>query len=481
MKNGMKMGVVFGTILMLVFVAYTALALNLGMSQTRETESVVTTIMPENNLGLLEAELAFESEGVSEAALSSASSVKEVIPWWVDIVNAEPVDIPNEGEGVNIAVLDTGLVGLWKNYLPTGNILTQYGKGFTNDITWDSSTGDFEIGPLRDNRGYITYQWGNGHGTAVTGMITGYYLQAFDGLVYVRGVAPKAKIIPVLVEDCWLVNCPDSSYPGCHGGKVLFTEPGTEALACAAGIKYAADLSEKLDGPMVISMSLGYWDHIEELEEAVNYAIEKGCIITVCAMNEGYSGMGYPAAFPQVISCAAGGWTEIWYGNPYYLFWRGDYKDVPEKLNTVDYLGNNQQIYLAGFSSRPNKALGQKAQDLDVTAPGHYVLAPYKNTAYWTGSYWAWPMPSYYWLHGTSFACPITAGIAAIVLSEYPDVEQAEMEKVLKTAAHGLPLSCDGASVYYGNWNYEWKGTDYGAGFIQADAAMKCADSFCKK
>jgi subtilisin family serine protease len=90
-------------------------------------------------------------------------------------------------------------------------------------------------------------------------------------------------------------------------------------------------------------------------------------------------------------------------------------------------------------------------------------------------------MPNYYWLHGTSFACPITAGIAAIVLSEYPDIEQAEMEKILKTAAHGMPLSCDGASVYYGYWNYKWKGTDYGAGFIQADAAIKCADVFCKK
>jgi hypothetical protein len=55
------------------------------------------------------------------------------------------------------------------------------------------------------------------------------------------------------------------------------------------------------------------------------------------------------------------------------------------------------------------------------------------------------------------------------------------MEKILKNAAHGLPLPADGAWVYdpwYGLYHFEWKGNDYGAGWLQADAALKSAAKF---
>jgi hypothetical protein len=35
-------------------------------------------------------------------------------------------------------------------------IKAEWGKGFTHDIWWDDTIGDFVIGPLRDDRGFIT-------------------------------------------------------------------------------------------------------------------------------------------------------------------------------------------------------------------------------------------------------------------------------------------------------------------------------------
>ena len=400
-------------------------------------------------------------------------------PFWVDMVNAELTS--NSGEDVYIAVLDTGLFGLWKNYLDPASIAQQYGAGFSHDIYWDDDIDDFAIGPVDNTRGFDTHQWGSGHGTHVTSTISGFYLPAFDGECFVRGVAPGAKVIPVLVLDTWLLDCPEPSYPGCYGGKVKWSG-GTDEMV-AYGIDYVTKLAqtELSDSRVIISMSLGGPAPSKMIKDAIDDAIDEGVIVVASAGNSGNNGMGWPGAYPEVISVAAGGWTEIWY--PSNLFWRDDYQDVPEKLNTKDYLGNNWQVYLTGFSSRPNKALGQKSTDLDVTAPGHYILGPYKGTAYWSTYYETWisPMPGYYWLGGTSMAAPHVSAIAALILEKHPNLGQAQMEKVLKTAANSLPIPANGALVYYGYWSYTWSGTDWGAGFILADRALAKAAVLYKK
>jgi len=129
---------------------------------------------------------------------------------------------------------------------------------------------------------------------------------------------------------------------------------GTDPMV-AYGIWYVADLAETLDGPVIISMSLGGPEPSPMIEAAIDYAISKGVVVVASAGNEGYAGMGWPGAYPQVISCAMAGWTEQWFVG----FW---YDDVPEELNTPDVWGNNWQIYLDEISSRPNKTLGQKSR-----------------------------------------------------------------------------------------------------------------------
>jgi subtilisin family serine protease len=366
------------------------------------------------------------------------------------LVNTENVDL--YGENVYVAVLDTGLLNFWPFFFSQANIATDLGKGFTHDVYWDDEVGDIMFGDLRDDRGFIT-ELASGHGTHVTSTIVGYNL---NDLYWVEGIAPKATIIPVLVLDGWLVDTPE--------GPVGLTG-GTDEMV-SAGITYVADLAETLDGPVVINMSLGGPTRSEMIESAVDYAIEKGVIVVASAGNTGIEGMGYPGGLSQIISAGAGGWAD--------MFIYGWQADVPEKLNKKDTMGNNWQIYLEEFSSRPNKDLDQKSQDLDVTAPGAWIVGPFKSAfANDTG---------YYYLSGTSMAAPHVSSTAALVLEKHPELKQSEVEKILEVAANATPLPASDAYVafpylpeppYY--YYCYWDGGDFGSGFLLADLAIKAA------
>jgi subtilisin family serine protease len=395
------------------------------------------------------AEFAHELDTASGAA---GEGLADPTPFWVDMVDADLY--PDGGEDIYVAVLDTGLLDIWPFFFPHADIATEYGIGFTHDIWWDDG---LVFGPLRDDRGFITKPFeGSGHGTHVTSTIVGYN---FNNLFLVGGVAPKATIIPVLCLDAWEVPSPE--------GPIRLTGGTYEMIA--AGINYVADLAEEEGIKIIINMSLGGPAPSPLIEDALDHAISNGVIVVASAGNEGYDGMGWPGAYDQVISAAAGGWTEQWLvRDPEVRWWLND---VTEELNTVDYWGNNWQTYLEDFSSRPNKDLGQKQFHLDVTAQGAAVVGPYK-------SYFA-TNTGYYYLWGTSMAAPHVAGIAATVLGEHPGLGQSDMEFALKVAASGLPLATDGSLLYdpwYGVYHFEWSGGEYGKGWLTADKAMFIAD-----
>lgn len=412
---------------------------------------------------LHKAEFAFGLEG--EGGVEAQDGAGET-PFWVDMVNAEYY--PEGGEGVYVAVLDTGLLEMWPDFFGHANIADEWGIGFTHDVYWDPVEEEIVWGPLRDDVGFITKPWeGSGHGTHVTSTVVGYRFKTATADFIVDGVAPKATIIPVLCMDAWYVEVPTWYDPD---GYVLYAG-GTDEMV-AAGINYVAELAESEGIKIVINMSLGGGVPSAMIEEAIDYAISKGVVVVASAGNDGYAGMDWPGAHPQVISAGAGGWTEQWIVKPPQTRWW--LNDVTEELNTEDYWGNNWQMYLEDFSSRPNMDLGQMSFDLDVTAPGASIVGPYKG--YFSTSI------GYYYLWGTSMAAPHVAGIASVVLGEYPHLNQYQMEFILKNAAQGLPLASDGAYVLdpWGFWYFEWFGTDYGAGWLTADRAMTRADIFTR-
>jgi len=452
---------------------------------------LVFTIVPMTESTTSIPNLKYSVEPIQEQFVEAADfttpsdSVGTYLPWDVDIVNGEYYT--NGGEGIYVAVIDTGLVWNWANFLPpTANIRTDLGKGWSYDVVWNPTINDFDFTP-NATRGFITKRYeGSGHGTHVASTIVGYQRSTIGVAPHiVQGVAPKATIIPLLGLDTWLVNCPDPTYPSCHAGKVLFR--GGDDWMLTSAIYYVASLAETNGWKIICTNSWGSSEPSPAIREAIDYAISKGVIFVFAAGNGGMAGMDWPGAYPEVISAAAGGWTMQMVGYPpsnppspyrWYL------SDVPEKLNTNDALGNNWQIFLTEFSSRPNIALGQTWKDLDVCAPGSYVVGPYKPEAAWSGTAWVNlnAPTAYYGLWGTSMATPHVAGVAAIVAQRYPYFNQADMEYVLKNAASMLPLASDTKVVndpFYGPY-FSWTDHDYGSGWLTVDYALFMAGVYTR-
>jgi hypothetical protein len=77
-------------------------------------------------------------------------------------------------------------------------------------------------------------------------------------------------------------------------------------------------------------------------------------------------------------------------------------------------------------------------------------------------------------------AAPHVSAISALVLQSCPALKQSGVESLLKNAAGGLPLpACDALVAFpfisEGYYSATWNGGEWGAGFIQANAALQKA------
>ena len=369
-----------------------------------------------------------ERKGSPVDTVPATNFANGISTWDMDAVNvtANPGfsgrAISYDGTGVYVAVLDTGLLDSWRQYLPEQRIATQYAMAFRG--------GGGETGNVSDPTNMWEHDQ-NSHGTHVVSTILGYNLLGTP----VNGVAPRATVIPV---------------------KVLGQNGSGWSSVIAHGIVYVANLKAgPLAGsPMVINMSLGGPTLDAAEQAAMDYAISKGVIIVAAAGNEGNDGMGYPGAYAPVISVAATGWTGQWLagpdGNP-NNWWNAD--DVAEPTKASDF-------YIADFSSR------QKAgQQLDVAAPGSWTVGPYQVNS---------GQLSYYYLSGTSMASPHVAGVVALMCQKKPSLTAAAAESILKSTAIKLPAGSRTVALPDGTTEVQSWGNDAsGSGMVTADAALK--------
>ncbi len=192
-----------------------------------------------------------------------------------------------------------------------------------------------------------------GHGTAVAGAATAIS----DNLTGVSGVSWQSPVVPLVVLN-------GSNYATYYD--------------MARAIIWAAD-----HGIKVINISLGGSSSSTTLQNAVNYAWGKGCLIFASAANANTSTKYYPAACNNVVSVAA--------------------TDKYDKK--------------ASFSNYGDW--------IDITAPGHYIYTT-KNG----GSY------GYY--SGTSFSSPISAGLAALIWSAHPELTNTAVQTIIEENSDDL-------------------------------------------
>ncbi len=185
------------------------------------------------------------------AATPSTSDTYVGYQWSLDQMNVAEAWAYGRGEGVVVAVVDSGV----RAGGPDGIANLLPGYDFYNN---DSD-------PTDDN----------GHGTFVAGEIA----QATDNGVGLAGTAPGVSILPV---------------------KVMSRQGYGDINAIASGITYAAD-----QGADVINMSLGSAYSSQTMYDACQYAANKGVVLVAASGNEFASSLSYPAGYDMVISVGA--------------------------------------------------------------------------------------------------------------------------------------------------------------------------------
>lgn len=171
--------------------------------------------------------------------------------WNLRSINMETAWLESKGNGVTVAVIDTGISKVPD--LATTKFVDGY--DFVND---DRDAAD-----------------DSGHGTHVAGTIA----QSTNNRFGVAGIAYEANLMPL---------------------KVLGATGGGTVTDIAEAIRYAADHHAD-----VINMSLGGGGDTAILREAIAYAHQKGVVIVAAAGNANTNAAAYPARYPDVIAVSA--------------------------------------------------------------------------------------------------------------------------------------------------------------------------------
>ena len=260
--------------------------------------------------------------------------------WYVSDINFDKAwEEADSKSPIKVAVIDSGIDT--KHPDLKGKILNGY--DFLND----------DADPSDDH----------GHGTFVAGIIA-----ATSNDIGIKGLYDYTQIIPIKVID--------------ENGVGTYEDT-------ARGIIYAVD-----NGAKVINLSIGGYAYSFMLQDAVDYALEKGCIVVAAAGNDGIEQPIYPAAYPDVIGVSA--------------------------------LGYNGQIWSSSNTGR----------HIDVSAPGVNILS--------TGS-----SSDYVYATGTSASTPMVSSLAAMLVSEKTELSSSVIERLIMQSAKDL--GDEGRDKVYGS------------------------------
>lgn len=294
--------------------------------------------------------------------------------WHYPAINLPQAWNLNKGDGVIVAVIDTGV------YLAHPDLSGQLIAGYDFIANRDSARDGNGIDNNPDDPGDSDIPGASSwHGTHVAGTIAAASNNGIGG----AGVAWDAKIMPL---------------------RVLGKNDGTSYDIIQA-VRYAARLSndsntlpaQKAD---VINLSLG-GSRSSAAEQAVYAAARNaGVIIVAAAGNEATSSPSYPAAYPEVISVSATRYNGT--------------------LASYSNYGNTISVAAPG---------GELRNDDNHDGKKDGVFSTFADDS--SGS----RQPSYDLYEGTSMASPHVAGVIALMKSVYPALSASDVDQLLQSCA----------------------------------------------
>ena len=303
------------------------------------------------------------------AAPARADSVRDAQMWVLDAINAPAAWQVTQGQGVTVAVIDSGVDPQVSDLV--GSVTT--GPDYTGVNTPESNS-----------------DWGV-HGTWMASLIAGHGHDGGDSGIL--GIAPKAHILSIrVITDSQDPNA--SRYE--HESQTQIQNELAEAITYAVS-----------HGASVISMSLGYGMPSLPVRSALQEALNHGVMVVASSGNsgddasaasQGHAPYSFPADYPGVMGVAA----------------------------------LSQGGAPAGFSS--------DNLSVQVAAPGVDVPAQGRDGQYWLVS-------------GTSPACALTAGVAALIKSAYPALPPDLVRQAITTSTMNRPAGGYDEQVGFGTVN----------------------------
>ena len=174
-------------------------------------------------------------------------------------------------------------------------------------------------------------------------------------------------------------------YAGLMPVKVLDGDGEGTHESVALGLVFAAD-----NGARVINLSFGGEDSSQTMEDAINYAYGKGCVLIAGTGNDGGAVM-FPARYDNVIAVGATDEEDSWC---------------------------DESIWGEGFSS-------SSGAEVDVTAPGNNIVSTYFGGKFAIGS-------------GTSMATACVSGLAVLMVSVNPQLSNSEIRDIIQKSCDDL-------------------------------------------
>jgi serine protease len=331
---------------------------------------------------------------------------------------------PGGSPSITVAVLDTGITSVNQTLtVPLWN-----GTAFVNtSIPFAKSpdlTGSRIVNPID-----LVFSSTNdvldmdGHSTHVASTIG----EDTNNSLGLAGMAFNVKLMPIKVcTGYWetMIQRGEAGTPG-------FASPnagGCPDIAIIAGLHAAADAGAK-----VVNLSLGGSEADPGLQAAMVYAVGKGTFVAV-AMGNDFAN-GNPTEFPAFYAASINGAMSV--------------ASVGVNMAHASYSSSGSYCEIAapggdGPDAALNSFVWQVTLDFDNSATT--LLAPRFDQYLEIG------------MNGTSMSTPHVAGLAALIMSQYPNITPAAVESLIESTA--LDLGSAGRDPLFG------------FGLIQARAAL---------